>query len=176
MSWSSPPSLAPAGAVMRYPAPARIVVVVLLCAAVAGLVALSARSRGEDGLPRLFLALVVVALAAAAVDVFGTAHRLRGDGIERGSPWSRRVLIRWAEVSSLQWVERTGWFEVRSRRGDAIRVYQQLGGMASFARAVLDGVPAEVIDARPGLRHRLEQLARGEAPPAEPEPYEPGGG
>lgn len=172
MSWSSPARLGPTGAVvMQFGAAARAVTLLLLAVAVVGFVLLTTRLRGnETNVPRLLLAAVVLALGAATVDVFGVAHRLRPDGIERVTPWSRRAVIRWSEVTSIEWVERARWFEVRARGGERVRVPEQLGGMASFARSILEGVPAAVLDARAGLRQRLELLAGGTRPPDEPEP------
>ena len=172
MSWSSPERLGPAaGVVMQYGAAARVTVALLLVLAVGALLFVGTRHHGGGSTPpKVFLALVSLALGAATVDVFGVAHRLRADGIERVAPWRPRVVVHWAEVTSMAWVEATGWFELRARSGERIRVHRQLSGMAAFARAALEGVPAGVIDAQPGLRHRLEQLARGVVPPDEPEP------
>ena len=172
MSWSSPERLGPAaGVVMQYGAAARVTVALLLVLAVGALLFVGTRFQGGGSTAaKTFLALVSLALGAATVDVFGVAHRLRADGIERVAPWRPRVVVRWGEVTSMAWVEATGWFELRARSGERVRVHRQLTGMVTFARAVLEGVPAEVIDARPGLRRRLEQLAQGIEPPDEPEP------
>jgi hypothetical protein len=171
MSWSSPERLGPAaGIVMQYGAPARISAALLFVVAVAALLLVGTRHHGAgSGAPKVFLVVASLALGAATVEVFGVAHRLRPDGIERVMPWRPRAVIRWAEVTSLEWVEATHWFELRARSGERVRVHRQLTGMVTFARAVLEGVPAEVIDARPGLRQRLEQLARGATPPDEPD-------
>lgn len=172
MSWSSPERLGPAaGVVMQYGALARVAAALLLVLAVAALLFVGTRHHGSGSTaPKVFLVVASLALGAATVEVFGVAHRLRSDGIERVAPWRPRAVVRWAEVTSLEWVEATHWFELRSRSGERVRVSRQLTGMAAFARAALEGVPAHVIDARPGLRHRLEQLARGVQPPDEPDP------
>lgn len=172
MSWSSPERLGPAaGVVMQYGAAARVAAALLLVVAVGALLFVGTRHHGAGSTaPKAFLVLASLALGAATVEVFGVAHRLRADGIERVAPWRARAVVRWAEVTSIEWVEATRWFELRARSGERIRVPRQLSGMAAFARAALEGVPAEVIDAQPGLRHRLEQLARGIEPPDEPEP------
>lgn len=172
MSWSTPTRLGTGGGiVMQFGTATRIVILLLLAAAVVGFLLLTLRDRaGGAEVPRVLLGAVILALVASAVDVFGVAHRLRPDGIERVTPWSRRAVIRWAEVTSVEWVERTRWFELRARSGERVRVPERLSGVAAFARAVLEGVPAQVLDAGPGLRARLEQLARGERPPEEPEP------
>lgn len=159
-----------AGVVLQFGAGVRAVVVLLLVAALAAFLILSTRHRGGSQVPRLFLLAAILALGAATVDVLGVAHRLRPDGIERVTPWRRRALVRWSDVTSIEWVGSTRWFEVRSRRGEGVRVYAQLTGVAAFARAVLDHVAADVIDAEPGLRALLERLARGIPPPDEPEP------
>lgn len=171
MTWSSPSRLGTGGIVMQFGTPTRLVTVLLLAAAVVGFLVLTLRVRAGDAqVPRVLLGGVILALVAATVDVFGVAHRLRPDGIERVTPWSRRAVIRWAEVTSIEWVERARWLELRARSGERLRVPERLTGMAPFARAVLDGVPPEVLDAKTGLRARLELLARGAHPPEEPEP------
>lgn len=171
MSWSSPTRVETGGGiVLQFGQPARWLTVVLLVAAASGFLVLTLRGRGgEWAVPRIALAVVTLALVGATVDVFQVAHRLRPDGIERVTPWSRRAVIRWAEVASIEWVERGRWFELRARSGERIRVPDQLRHVDAFARAVLEGVPAAALDARPGLRQRLEQLARGARPPDEPE-------
>ncbi len=165
-----------AGVVLQFGAAVRAIVVLLLGAALAAFLILSARARGGSQVPRIFLLGLIVALAAATVDVLGVAHRLRPDGLERVTPWRRRAVVRWADVTSIAWIESTRWFEVRARSGERVRVSVQLTGMASFARAVLEGVPPEVIDAEPGLRLLLERLARGIPPPDAPEREEWRGG
>lgn len=159
-----------AGVVLQFGPVVRAVAVLLLALAVAVFVVVSARARAGSGAPRIFLLAVILVLGAAVVDVLGVAHRLGPDGVERVTPWRRRALVRWSEVTSLTWVETTRWFELRARGGERIRVHEQLTGMGAFARAALERVPAGVIDAQPGLRLRLERLARGASPPDAPPP------
>ena len=170
MSWSSPERLgAAAGVVMQYGAAARVTVALLLVLAVGALLFVGTRFQGGGSTAaKVFLALVSLALGAATVDVFGGGapapggrHRARRalaapgrgalgrghvDGVGRGDG-----LVRAARAE---------------RRADPR--HRQLSGMAAFARAALEGVPAGVIDAQPGLRHRLEQLARGVGAPTSP--------
>lgn len=157
----------PSGArrTLRFGAAARTASAALVAGTLTALT-VAAVDPGAGGAPLLaFLAFAVAATGAAAIEVFGVAHRLTSDGIERVTPWRRRVAIRWSDVASVEWTGRAGWFELRSRTGDTVRVYRQLAGIATFAAAALEGLPAGVIDGRPGLRERLEQLARGEEPP-----------
>jgi hypothetical protein len=178
MDWSSPARLAPtAGAVMQFGTGVRLGVALLVASAATALLAVSLRQRGGDASAlRLFLLLVLVALGAATIEVFGVAHRVTPQAIERVAPWRQRATLRWSEVTSLEWSGRTRWYEVRGRSGARVRVYQQLTGMATFARAALEGVPAAVLDAQPGLRRRLELHAQGIEPPGEPEREEWRGG
>ncbi len=171
MSWSSPDRGAPAaGMVMQFGALARGLTVLLLVASAVAFLVLTVRDRGGQWtIPMFLLAALTLALVGASVDVFRVAHRLRTDGIERVTPWSPRAVIRWSDVVSMEWIERTRWFEVRARSGERIRIPAQLEHLDAFARAALDGVPAAALDGQPGLRRRLEQLARGEPPPDEPE-------
>jgi len=178
MDWSSPARLSPgASTVMQFGAVVRLVAALSFCAAATALLVLSMRYRGSDSnVLRIFLLLLVVAFGAGAIEVFGVAHRVTPQGIERVTPWRKRAAIRWPEVTSLEWSGAARWYEVRARNGELVRVYQQLKGLPTFAGAALDGVRAEVLDAQPGLRHRLEQVARGIEPPREPEREEWGGG
>lgn len=152
---------------MQFGPAARATCAALLLAAAVALVALSMRSRTTEGSAlKAFLAVAVLMLGAATIEVFGVAHRLLPGGIERVAPGRTRGILRWANVVDVEWSPRTQWYEVRTRDGEMVRVYQQLGGIAAFARAALDGLPAEVLEARPELRQQLEATARGLPAPA----------
>ena len=138
----------------------------LLLVGVAAALAVASMRRGPDAAAlTAFLALALVMLGAGTVEVFGVAHRLVPGGIERVAPGRRRALVRWEDVVAVEWIPSARWYELTSRDGVRIRVYQQLNGIASFARAVLDGVPARVIDGRPDLRRHLERSSRGQPLP-----------
>jgi len=154
-----------AGIVMQFGPVLRGMCVLLFVAVAAALVMVSMRYRGADaGALKAFLALALVLIGAGTVEVLGVAHRLVPGGIERVAPGRKRILVRWPDVVAIDWIPRTRWFELTSRHGVRVRVYQQLSGLAAFAQAVLDGVPADVIDARPGPRRQLERTSRGLAP------------
>jgi Bacterial PH domain len=166
-----------AGVVMQFRPLVRATSVLLLVVAAAAGLMVSARHRGaEAGALEVFLALAVLLLGAGAVEVLGVAHRLAPDGIERVAPGRKRTLVRWSDVVGIDWIATTRWYELTSRDGERVRVYQQLSGLPSFARAALDGIPAEVVDARRGLRRQLEQASRGVAPPDDSEREEWRGG
>jgi hypothetical protein len=151
---------------MRYRPATRATSLVLLVFGVAVFVIVSFfRERHDVTVLQVFLAIVVLMLTSGTIQVFGIAHRLVPGGIERRSPFRQRVLVRWADVSAIEWVPRTRWYELASRRGERLRVAQQLTNVEAFARAALEGIPAEVIDARPGLRAQLDETARGISPP-----------
>lgn len=140
--------------------------VLLLVAVIAAGVVASMRSRGADAEAlTAFLALAFLLIGAGTVEVLGVAHRLVLGGIERVAPGRKRVVVRWPDVVAVAWMPSARWYELRSRDGVRVRVYQQLSGIASFAQAVLEGVPAQVIDGSPGLRRRLEQTSRGQPAP-----------
>lgn len=151
--------------VMQFGPVVRGACVVLLVGAAAALAVASMRS-GPDAAPlTAFLGLALGMIGVGTLEVFGVAHRLVPGGIERVAPWRRRALVRWADVVAVAWIPSARWYQLTSRDGVRIRVYEQLSGLASFARAVLDGVPAAVIDERPSLRRHLEGTARGESLP-----------
>ncbi len=151
---------------MQFGPAARAVCAVLLVIATVSLVMFSLRSCGtEGGALKAFLGFAVLLCVAATVEVFGVAHRLVPGGIERVAPGRARLVLRWGDVVHFEWSPSTRWYELRTRAGERARVYAQLSGIASFARAALEGVPAEVVDATPGLRSQLEAQARGVEPP-----------
>jgi hypothetical protein len=162
---------------MRYRPAARVLVVLLLAiVTVAGVVVARRNGGTELVLLLVFLTVAFLMLGAAAFNVLGTAHRLDADGIVRVAPRKARVHIRWIDVVSIQWSPNARWYELESRRGDRIRVEPQLTNIEAFARAALDGIPPEVIDARPELRKQLEDTARGIDPrdDRDPEYWRPG--
>ncbi len=156
------------GVVMRFSPVVRAACVLLLVAvAIAGAVASGRQGSGAMVL-RIFLAVALGLIGLGTVEVLGVAHRLVPGGIERVAPGRRRVLIRWSEVVAIEWIAEARWYQLTSRSGERVRVYQQLRGVSSFARAALEGVPPQVIAARPGLRRQLELASQG-VPPPEPE-------
>jgi hypothetical protein len=155
---------------MQFGPVVRAASLLLVLAAAVAFAAVSLRVRGAElAALRIFLMALVLLLGAGAVEVWGVGHRLVPGGIERVAPARPRATLRWRDVISLEWSARTGWYEVRVRDGETVRVYGQLRGLPAFARAALEGVPAPVLDASPGLRERLALVASGREPPDEPE-------
>jgi hypothetical protein len=153
---------------MRFHPVARVATAVLLVVVVIASV-IVARLREAHGLTLLqvFLGVVFLMLAAATLEVFGVAHRLVPGGIERVVAFRQPVIIHWADVVAIGWSANVRWYELRSSRGERLRVDQRLTAMDSFARAALEGIPGHVLDRQPGLRQQLENAARGLAPPDE---------
>ena len=155
---------------MHFGPVVRGVCALLFAGSVGALVLVSARYRGSDASAlKTFLTLAVLILGAGTVELFGVSHRLVPGGIERVAPMRKRLVIHWPDVVAIEWSPVLRWYEVTAGDGERVRVYQQLTGIPAFARAVLEGVPAAVIDARPGLRGQLENASRGVSPPAEVE-------
>jgi len=160
---------------MRYRAGVRALGLVFLAGAAAALTLVLRRAPalGEQwvGLTA-FCAATVIALAAVNLELAAVAHRLGPSGIERVTPWSSRILLRWPEVVALGWSGSLRAFELRTRRGERIRLSEQLEGMGRFAALALREIPGTVLDGEPGVRTRLESLAAGR-PPSEPPRYDP---
>ncbi len=155
---------------LRYPRATRVMSLVLLVFGIcASVVVWTLRGVRDVNALQVFLAMLVAMLLFATIQVFGVAHRLVPGGIERVSPGRQRVILRWGDVAAIQWVPKARAFELQSRRRDRVHVEAQLTNMERFARAALEGIPPEVIDARPGVRQQLEQLAGGRTPPLEPD-------
>ena len=54
------------------------------------------------------------------------------------------------------------WFRLETRSGEVVRVSAMLIGLPEFTRALLDGAPADAVDA--GTLEILEATARGNPP------------
>jgi hypothetical protein len=102
-----------------------------------------------------FLALIV----PLVVEVFGVGHRLTDDGIERVTPWSRRVFVKWADVTSVRFNAVASWFVVTGREGERVRLSFYLSGVGTFARLVLEKVAPEAYAGHAITRGQLERLA-----------------
>ncbi len=90
------------------------------------------------------------------IEVFGVSHQVSDEGIERGSPWTRRpVSIPWRDVRAVRWSASMQWFVVESAKGDRIRVSHYLSGLRPFRERVLARVPPTALDA--STRAELER-------------------
>jgi len=90
---------------------------------------------------------VVVALGALGgllvvlfVETFGVLHRFDADGLQKGSPWSRRIYLPWRDVESIHYSAALRWYVIRGLSG-TIRVSEFLDGIEDFERVARDRVP-----------------------------------
>lgn len=121
---------------------------------------LSAVDRGVAGLA------VAVAATAAAFAVSGYffvaefRKRIRVDdaGIERVGVFTRHRLA-WSDVTKIAYNPTSHWFFVVGKDGTRIWVYESFEGVADFAEAALQNVPAPVLAAGLYVREELEELA-----------------
>jgi hypothetical protein len=83
----------------------------------------------------------------AALEVFGVVHRFDQTGITSRSPWRpRRPVLQWADVVSVRYNPVAGWYALRSRGGDVVRVQEKMSGLGTFAGEVLANVPREAFN------------------------------
>jgi hypothetical protein len=102
-----------------------------------------------------FLALI----APLVIEVFGVGHRLTDEGIERVTPWSKRVFVRWQDVTSVRLNPVMSWFVVTGREGARVRLSFYLSGIGTFTRMVLENVAPEAYAGNTLTRRQLEMLA-----------------
>lgn len=103
--------------------------------------------------------MVISAVAwALVVEVLVTRYRIRGDGVERRTPWRPPAFVRWSEIRSAR-MGPFGLVCLRSERGVALRVHEGLDGAGTLAAAVLDRAPPSALEADPLARYWLEQRA-----------------
>jgi hypothetical protein len=95
------------------------------------------------------------------LEASGVAHELRPNGILRRTPWGPRRFLPWSQVTVLRYSALVTAWRIRTANGDAAWVALQLSGIGAFAHAVLDNVPAEVIDREGDTRAALLRLAAG---------------
>jgi hypothetical protein len=99
--------------------------------------------------------------AYLVLEVSGIAHEIRPNGFMRVSPWGRRRFLPWAQVSVVRYSGLVTAWHIRTKSGDTAWVAHQLSGLGPFAEAVLENVPASVIDRRSDTRPMLAAVAAG---------------
>lgn len=100
-------------------------------------------------LPILALALLVVTvpLGYGTIETLGVSHRVTEDGLERRSPWTSPLFVRWSEVETIQYRRILECYAIHCPRG-VVRVSIHLDGLAEFQETARLRVPR---DRRPGL-------------------------
>lgn len=150
--------------VLRYPRAWHVVAWGFLSVPLAGLGLLGWRFPPKPDEVVYFASLVAgfgLLGAYLVLEVSGVAHELRPDGFVRRTPWGPRRFLPWSQVTVLGYSALVTAWRVRTAAGDAAWVSLQLSGIGAFARAVLDNVPAEVIDGTRDTRAMLARLAAG---------------
>ena len=99
-----------------------------------------------------------VLISVLVVEVHGVSHRVSSVGLERRSPWSRRLHLPWGEVDSIRYSGTLRGYVIRGR-GRKIRVVEYLDGFEEFERIARERIPSEkwhgrVARARRGLTLR----------------------
>ena len=145
--------------------PVGILIVGLVCAgfftALAVWAGLSAKPEDRRIAP-FFLIFVLLGLPLV-LDYVNARHSLRADGLQYGRMLGGGGVLHWSEVMRVRYSQAMKWFRLETRDGQVARISAMLVGLPEFARAALDHVPADAIDAP--TRAILEATARGELPP-----------
>jgi hypothetical protein len=120
---------------------------------------------GETGSPLIALfflgfALLGVPLIAEYVRV---RHQVEPGGLRYQTLSGKRGFLQWAYITRIRYSEGAKWFRIDGTNGEVIRISAMLTSLPEFARAALQGVARERIDAK--TMHILESTAAG-APPS----------
>jgi len=145
--------------------PVGILIVGLVCAAffTALAVVVGLTAKPEDRRLAPFFLLFALLGLPLVLDYFNARHSLRSDGLEYGRMLGRGGVLHWSDVIRLRYSQSMKWFRLETRDGRVARISAMLVGLPEFARAALDHVPADAIDAP--TRTILEATARGDLPP-----------
>ncbi len=95
-------------------------------------------------------------------DYYYARHDVSEAGMDFGRPNGRRLAFRWDEVERVRHARSAGWFRIRLRSGEVVRVSVMLMGLPAFANKVLRHVPAARIDK--DARALLQDAASGKLP------------
>lgn len=108
-----------------------------------------------------FVAFSLMGLPLIA-DYFFARHEITGDGMNFGRMTGRRGSFKWADVKRVNFATGMKWFRIETTRGTVVRISAMLRGLPAFARALLENIPEDAIEA-----HSLEVLrktAEGKTP------------
>jgi hypothetical protein len=134
---------------LSYPKALRILVGVFVAFPVGILILAAVVHPKEDErwIPWVMAGAFSAFALPAALEVFGVVHRFDQTGITSRIPWrpGRRAL-RWADVVSVRYNPVVGWYALRSRSGDVVRVSEKMSGLGTFAGEVLANVPREAFN------------------------------
>jgi PH (Pleckstrin Homology) domain-containing protein len=94
--------------------------------------------------------------APLILEYFRVWYRLEPEGLRYRPLVKRRGFLRWTNVRRVGYSPSLHWFHIETADGAGVRLSTTLVGLPEFARAVLDEVPAERIEA--GARRVLAQI------------------
>jgi hypothetical protein len=120
--------------------------------------AFSNEGRRNPALPFLFVALSLLG-APFIAEYRNARHRVLVNGLRYGRMFGKGGLMRWKEVTAAEYSPHAKWFRLVSTSGEVARISAAAIGLPTFARTVLDNVPAQSIDAK--SRAIFEQTAGG---------------
>lgn len=153
--------------VMRYPSGWHVFAWTILLVPLGGLAFLAWRFPPKPG-ETIYLAGLVAAFGLVGgymvVEVSGVAHEVQANGLLRHGPFRARRFLPWSQVISIRYNALASAWHLRTQSEDAWVPFQ-LSGIGAFAVAILDQVPAEIIDREAGTRAMLARLAAGMAGP-----------
>ncbi len=74
------------------------------------------------------------------MELWGVAHRISKEGIQKGSPWSKDFFLRWGDIRSITYSGLPEWLVIDSS-GGTIRISIYLNGLGDLALAIQENVP-----------------------------------
>jgi len=87
------------------------------------------------------LAIIVVTLLPTTMELYGVSHRITSNGIQKHTPWSRDLTLRWNEVRSVSYNIGMNWYVVEGAAG-SVRISRYIDGLNDFAEAIRTNLPA----------------------------------
>jgi hypothetical protein len=75
------------------------------------------------------------------LEVLRRQVRVEAEGLHSSSPWGAPRFMAWKDVAEVSWKAAAGEVELRSTRGERLRVSLWLSGLGSLAKAMTEHLP-----------------------------------
>lgn len=118
----------------------------------------------RTGGPRVALTFLALALLGVPliVDYYRARHTLTATGLDYGTMFKGRHMLRWADVTSVRYSHASKWFVIESPGRPVARISAMLVGLEKFSQEVLKQVPHRRIE--PDALLVLKDAAQGNLP------------
>jgi hypothetical protein len=151
-----------------------LVVGLLPCTLILAIVAAGTGLKPSDRAPVAFILLFFLSITAPLVlEFFQVRHTYDDECLRFVSPWSRKKLLRWSDVSAIRWRSTLKWLDLEARDGKVFHISPMLRGLDGFGKAALARIPAQVLEAAPDGRAVLELMVLNTTAPLVMSPESP---